>query len=183
MDNVTQTILSQYRSSTPLVSKIGSLNSAIDPGADIDTFYTGLWDIDTAYGYGLDVLGEIVGCNRNIKIINDGEFFGFNGSSGAGFNQAPFYGVLTAIPTFSLPDSSFRKMIKCKAYCNISDGSINSYNSILMMLFSDYGDAWVTIPSHMTMKVNFSFTAPIVELAMLKYGNVFLPPAGVALTF
>ena len=78
MINVSDTLLEQYASSPTIVGMINSMNLAIDPSVDIQNFYTNIWNIKTAVGYGLDVWGNIVGVGRILKIPSTGQVFGFS---------------------------------------------------------------------------------------------------------
>ena len=51
---VSDTLLEQYASSPTIVGMINSMNLAIDPSVDIQNFYTNIWNIKTAVGYGLE---------------------------------------------------------------------------------------------------------------------------------
>lgn len=93
MQNIQQTILSQYSSSPTIGSLIEGWNQALDPSTLIDAWYADVWDLDTAQGYGLDVWGRIVGVSRVLKVTSS-KYFGFseaNDLTEEGFNSAPFF--------------------------------------------------------------------------------------------
>ncbi|MCW4592422.1 DUF2612 domain-containing protein, partial [Gluconacetobacter entanii] len=93
MDNVQQTVISQYANSPTLCTLIDAWNQCIDPTAEIDSFYNLIWNVQTAQGYGLDVWGRIVGISRVLTITED-LFWGFGeagNTSAAPFGQGPFY--------------------------------------------------------------------------------------------
>jgi hypothetical protein len=66
MRNVEQTIISQYGNSATITQLIQNMNDYIDPRADIDNFYSFIWNVDTAQGFGLDIWGRIVNVSRSI---------------------------------------------------------------------------------------------------------------------
>lgn len=68
MINVEQTIISQYGTSPVISQLVRNIDQYIDPRADLDTFYSYVWDISTAQGFGLDIWGRIVGIDRAINI-------------------------------------------------------------------------------------------------------------------
>jgi hypothetical protein len=142
MQNVASTVISQYADSPVINALINTMNAAIDPAANIDDFYTKMWNVQTAQGYGLDVIGRIVGVTRVIT-ISGGTYFGFTGPtgtpspgySGQGFNQAPFYFDQPTTSNYALSDAAFRTLIYAKMLVNIGNQSVPYINNILMTLF------------------------------------------------
>lgn len=143
MQNWQQTILSQYANSPALLSLIESMNDAIDPTANIDEWYSMVWDVSTAVGYGLDVWGRIVGVSRDLLVPLTSGFFGFK--TGAvpetslplGF--ATFYPGTSSTQVYRLSDANYRLLIYVKALANISRTTIPSLNRLLVMLFGGIG--------------------------------------------
>lgn len=181
MENLSDTILSQYANSDTLMDLIGRLNDAIDPSGIIDEFYEKVWDIATATGYGLDVWGRIVGVTR-ILTMSDGRYLGFDEAttdSGDPFGQSPFYGGANASQNYALSDDAFRVLILAKAYSNISRASIPVYNTILRNLFPDRGNAFVCDTGDMNARLTFNFALQPYELAILKQSGVLQAPTGV----
>jgi hypothetical protein len=152
MQNVDQTVIAQYSGSPHLDAIIDSFNDAIDPSADITAFYNYVWNIQTAQGYGLDVLGRIVGVSRVFNI--------------------PTFG------TFNLSDDAFRTLIYAKALSNICDGSVRAINAILMLLFPNVGDCYVADHFDMTMQYQLAFTPTPLQSAILA-SDIMPRPAGV----
>lgn len=141
MQNFEKTILSQYANSPRICTILEGWNQAFDPSALIELWYANVWDLDTAQGYGLDVWGRIVGVSRVLK-ISSGKNFGFseaNDLTEEGFNSAPFYSGSSVTSNYRLSDDGFRQLIYAKALANITDGSIFSINTILMLLFGEQG--------------------------------------------
>lgn len=77
MKDVSQTIISQYANSPTMVELIERMNDAIDPSADFEAMLAFCLDVDTAQGFGLDIIGKIVGVGRELQIQSTEEFFGF----------------------------------------------------------------------------------------------------------
>ena len=156
--NVWDTIASQYANSPILTALIQSWNAAIDPTQLLDTFYDNMWNSQTAIAYGLDVWGRIVGLSGRTINISSPVFFGFQGNPNAvGFNQAPFYNGAASTSNFIVDDDTFRRMIFAKALANISDGSIQSFNQILLTLFQYRGNCWVGDASPQPLGTYFGF--------------------------
>ncbi|MGX7346555.1 DUF2612 domain-containing protein [Acetobacter pasteurianus] len=185
MQNVQQTILSQYSSSPTIGSLIEGWNQALDPFTLIDAWYADVWDLDTAQGYGLDVWGRIVGVSRVLKVTSS-KYFGFseaNDLTEEGFNSAPFFAGNAATDNYSLSDDGYRQLIKAKALANITDGSVFSINKILTTLFAGQGDAYVQDNGNMSMTYVFNFVPTDVQVSIIENSGVLPRPAGVAISY
>ena len=184
MQDVNQTIISQYSNSPVINSLIDSFNAAVDPRANLDAFYNLIWNVATAEGRGLDIWGRIVGVQRVLQVAA-GVYFGFAeaaDNSETPFNQAPFYVGAPATSNYALTDDAFRTLIYAKAYANISDGSIPSINNILMTLFGSQGQCFVTDLGGMAMTYTFQFTLSPVDFAIVSQSGILPKPSGVALS-
>ncbi len=148
MKNWPQTVVSQYVNSTRLLALLESIDEWISPDTNLENFYSFIWDIRReggAFGYGLDVWGRIVGVNRVVSMAQYGASFGF-GEAGdrTGFNQATFYIPDGTVINFPLSDEAYRLLIFARAALNITDCSIPAINAIMMSLFPNRGNAYVT---------------------------------------
>ncbi len=143
------TVLSQYANSPTLMGMLESLDGAIDQTANFNAFFDDVWNVDSAWGYGLDVWGRIVGIARVLQVENQ-PIFGFAEAAAAGntlvvgFGQGMFYAGVVPTSNYALDDESFRRLILAKAASNICDDSIQSINKILLMLFPYRGNCWVS---------------------------------------
>jgi hypothetical protein len=185
MQNVEDTIISQYGRSPTLVQIIQNINTYLDPNANLDQFYNLIWNVDTAQGYGLDVWGRIVGVSRVVHVAT-GKFLGFEEAttvSADPFNQSPLYSGGAITSNFALSDTAFRLLILARAAANISFGSIPAINAILMALFPGRGNAYCTDGLDMTMTYTFDFTPPLTDVEKAIIATGVLPkPAGVSYT-
>jgi hypothetical protein len=143
--NVWDTVESQFANSPIITALIQQWDAALDQTENLSGFFDNIWNVDTAYGYGLDVWGRIVGLpnGRTVSIIG-GTFFGFQESGAAvGFGQGQFYNGVPLTLNYQLNDLQFRRLILAKALANISNGSIQSINRILLTLFFGRGVCYV----------------------------------------
>lgn len=185
MQNVSQTILSQYANSPAICSFIEAWNQMLDPATQIDDWYSLVWNVQTAQGYGLDVWGRIVGVSR-ILSISASEHLGFreaNDLTEEGFDQAPWYRGVDATSNYRLSDNGYRQLIYAKALANISDGSILSLNKILTTLFAGQGDAYVQDNADMSMTYVFKFVPTDVQVSVIQNSGVLPRPAGVSVSY
>jgi hypothetical protein len=146
-----QTVISQYANSPTLLALIEDFNSAVDPSGDIDNFYSWIWNIDTAQGFGLDIWGRIVGVGRAIQ---------------------------TSPPTI-LTDSQFRSLILLKALSNISIATSPAINSLLRNWMAGRGKAYVNDLGEMEIRYSFEFDLEPFEILIITESGIFLRPAGV----
>lgn len=208
--DVWSTVISQYANSPILTTLITNLAEYIDPTQNLDAFYDYIMNVATAQGYGLDVWGRIVGVNRvlQVQVTN---WFGFEEASPGSytFGQGSFYSGAPLTSNFSLSDEAYRTLIYAKAAANITDGSIPAINRILMTLFPNRGNAYVTdgfqnggwfgfaesqnalgfnqaafysgqTVQTMVMTYTFAFQLSPVELAIVQQSGVLPKSTGVA---
>lgn len=145
MKNWRQTIIAEFSNGPKLVTLLESINAWIDPSTNFENFFNLLWNIDTAVGYGLDVWGRILVIPRQIKVPQT-TFFGFQEAGDrTGFNQGPFWtGIMAGEAAYTLTDSVYRLLLFAKAAFNITNCSIPAINAIMMNLFPNRGNCYVT---------------------------------------
>mgnify|MGYP000141366135 CR=1 FL=1 len=206
------TVISQYANSPILTTLITNIAEYVDQTRNLDAFFDLVMNLDTAQGYGLDCWGRIVGVNRVLKVVS-GDWFGFSEALPGSFTfgQAAFYSGQVLTDNFALSDASYRTLIIAKAAANITSGSIPAINRILMSLFPNRGNAYVTEGKQqgawfgfaesinaqgfnqaafysgspittMTMTYTFEFPLSPVELAIVQNSGVLPKPTGVAAT-
>jgi len=180
MIEVDRTIISQYSSSPTLVQLIHNLDAYIDPRADIDEFYSFVWNVDTAQGFGLDIWGRIVGVGRDLNLVSV-DYFGFKEALPGSFpfDEAPFYNGGGTTNVFTLADDAYRKLILTKALFNIVSTNAPSTNMLLQNLFSDRGAAYILDLGGMQVQYTFEFELTEVEYAIVTQSGAIPIPAGV----
>lgn len=184
MQDYQKTILSQYGASPTIQQLLYGWNQNLDPTPLLDMFYSQVWNIETAQGWGLDVWGRIVGVGRILALANE-KYLGFEEATSLSadpFGQSPFYSGQQLTNNFILADDGFRVLLKAKAAANIWDGSIAGLNQILLILFPGRGNAYVIDNRDMTMTFFFDFELTAVELAIVSQSGVLPTPAGVGST-
>jgi hypothetical protein len=179
-----RTIISQYANAASLLTLIGAANQWLNPASNFANFYNTIWNLDTAQGVGLDIWGRIVGVTRVLQ-ISTSSYFGFEEAQlgSESFNNAPFYTGQQTTNNYTLSDNSFRTLIIAKALSNICDGSIPAINLILLYLFPNRGNCYVSDNLNMTMTYTFDFLLTPVEVAIVQQSGVLPNPTGVSVTF
>ena len=183
MNNVEQTIISQYGNSATITQLIQNMNQYIDPSADINNFYSNVWDITQAQGFGLDIWGRIVNISRSLNIANNPIYFGFNEALPGSypFGDEPFYdNSAPATQVYLLGDDAYRKLILVKALANISATNASSINQLLQNLFAGRGRCYVNDLGNMSMRYTFEFLLSSYEFAIVTQSGALPRPAGVS---
>lgn len=186
MKNVENTLISQYANSPTINSLIQSFNVTVDPSADFNNFFSVVWNIATARGFGLDIWGRIVGLSRTITVSRAIDYFGFKqaGDKAGTFNFFPFYGGSggNATKTNNLNDSTYRKFILIKALKNISKPTNRTINSILQKIFQGRGKCYTKDIGNMEIQIFFEFELSPMDYAIIEQLDLIPRPAGVLMT-
>jgi Protein of unknown function (DUF2612) len=146
---------------------------------DVDELY----NIDTAQGAQLDVIGQWIGLSRTLSIPLTGVYFSFD-TSGLGFDQGVWQGPFDPSTQLTqLGDETYRQVLKAKIQANKFDGTIPTYKAILN---AAYGSASTTL--HVINKTSTTYdiyvvgtALPPISLQLLKLDILQLIPAGVTL--
>jgi hypothetical protein len=180
------TIISQYANSPVLDALVTSFASALDQTENFDNFFDAIFNVDTAFGVGLDIWGRIVGIGRVIHVPVGGPYLGFDEANDPSHEQPFGNGIFfsgSVTQNYALNDTAFRTLIFAKALANIWDGSIPGLNNILLTLFPDRGDCYVADGLNMTMTYTFTFHLSDVETTIVEGSGVLPQPAGVAISY
>ena len=181
MINVERTIISQYGNSATITQLIRDMNTYLDPRADFDTFYSFVWNVDSAQGFGLDIWGHIVNISRELQIPDSGPFFGF--ATGAvdsqPLGQAPFWSGTASTSTYLLGDDAYRQLILVKALANISATTAPALNQLLQNMFVGRGRCYANDLGYMQMRYTFEFLLTSYEFAIMTQSGALPRPAGV----
>ncbi len=164
---------------------------------------TELYDLDTATGAQLDVLGQWVGVSRYLRVAITGVFFSLDVAPG--LDQGIVWDSVN-VPDqqlTALPDDEFRILLKVRILNNFWDGSLPSLYNILQVFFNPnpqsnatlggtfilgtstlgYGQQlYPFVQDNNDLSIYFGFTreAPTpVAQALLTQGELDIKPAGV----
>lgn len=143
------------------------------------------YDLTTAWGNRLDVLGKIVGVKR---IVTDGilkTYFGFDGLENAeGFGQAPFYDLFkdSGYTDTELSDAQMRFYIHAKAIKNATSAYLTSDEKISLQdafLYLFDNKAYVTDNYSMSITLHIDDSVPIDDITLAIAQNLLPHPQGV----
>jgi hypothetical protein len=142
--DIYSTFIAQYANSSILTTLITNLFNYLDQAANFDAFYSFIFNVNTAQGYGLDLYGRIVGVTRVLQ-VSVSDWFGFDEALPASdpFGQGGFFAGTAVTGNYALSDTAFRLLIMAKAAANITNGSSAAINQILLALFPGRGNCYV----------------------------------------
>jgi len=158
------------------------MNGYLDPRADFDAFYSFVWNVETAQGFGLDIWGRIVNIGRELTVPATLTYFGFNEAEPGAytFGEAPFYVEASdATQTYRLADDAYRTLILTKALANISAVNAPTLNQLLRNLFAARGKCYVNDMGGMQLRYTFEFLLTDYEFAIMTQSGAIPRPAGV----
>lgn len=194
MQNLDQTVISQYDSDPVTDALVGSFGQAINPDYLFDMFFNYIWGAllaenqfinwGSTESYGLDIWGRIVGINR-VVTGSAGNYLGMSNpntgeTSGTPFNFGIFYTLGSQLTTnFILTNQAFLLLILAKAAANITNGSIPALNQLLLNLFPGRGNCYVEDNQNMTLTLVFTFPLQAYEKAIIQNSGVLPIPTGV----
>lgn len=186
------TVISQFANSPTLLQLCSNVAGYLDQTANFAQFIEFIWNIDTAQGFGLDILGRIVNVSRLLQIPTSALYVGFqDGSSsgpGPGWDVQPFsaggtwFTPVSATESYLLQDEPYRQLILTKALANILNTTVPAFNQLLQKLFPGRGNPYVTTSGVMEMEFVFDFALTPIELAILQQSGAVPVPPGVSFT-
>lgn len=173
-------ITSQYQSSSKFLAWLEVLFGVIEDCTSLLGTYTEEFDLDTAVGVQLDVVGELVGLSRiiNVTIFKSDVGFTWNDPL-LGWNTGIWTsGVNDAV--FELDDDTYRLALKVKIANNMWSGSIPEAYESFKTLFGDETTVVIQNNLDMSMELIFFSTKSLLYLSFLFINEyISFRPAGV----
>lgn len=140
-----------------------------------------LFDLETAVGDQLDIIGEWVGLSRNISIPipTTGILFEWDGSAANGWDIGIWQDPEQPTEIATLPDDIYRIFIKAKIAANKWNGSLEDMYAVWDSVFTDVS---IFVNDKQDMSYDIGFVgAPVdsLTLALIETGYLPLKPEGV----
>ena len=143
------------------------------------------FDLDTAIGAQLDVLGIWIGISRRIAVPVANVYFSWD-TAGVGWDQGVWKGTSDPSATISvLDDDTYRLVLRAKIGANNWDGTVITAAPILSQVFGDSG-TYVQISDNGDMSFNAYIQGPepsALSMALITGGYIPIKPAGVRVNF
>lgn len=180
-------LILQYRNKQKARETI-KLSSEIYLGDGLIFQLQDILNIDDSEGKQLDIIGKILQCPRIVEGINpELNYFSFEKPNARGFstknkisngawkNQ---YNSLFSI--YSLPDTSYRTLLKFKAIKNRLKASMGEIDDLLFIIFGN--DVFMTNNKDLSIKYSISDNVKVAGQAAQKLGYL-AAPNGVSVSF
>lgn len=138
------------------------------------------YDVDTAVGEQLDVLGLWIGVGRTIRVPITGVFFSWN-VPGLGWSQASWSADFSPTQLITLSDENYRILLRSRIAANYWDGTIPGAYAVWSITFAGTGYG-ILIQDGEDMHMTLALTGPVPDVitkALFKGGFLGLKPAGV----
>lgn len=160
-----------------------TVTQSVEPLVKVQNVMAGImqkYDIDTAVGVQLDVLGEWIGRSRFIETPIEGVYFEWQGTVATGWRSGVWRGIFDPVSGLvAMPDELYRLVLKAKIGANSWDGSIPAAYAIYQPLFPN-NTVMILDNQDMTMTIAIA-GAPLdpISQALLTGGYIPLKPEGV----
>lgn len=143
------------------------------------------FDVDSAIGVQLDIIGRWVGVSRIISTPISGVYFSWDGSEDEGWDHGVWKSPNDPDSGFStLPDDLYRRVIRAKIRSNASCGCVPDVYRILSELVPTAGLVKVVDNQNMSMTLRIDVSEiTAVERAILETGLLHVQPAGVNVVY
>lgn len=155
------------------------LSAALQPLVDIQNSALD-FDLDTAVGAQLDVIGRWAGQSRGIEVPITGVYFALD-TAGVGFDEGVWLDPgASATGVTSLDDGTYRLILRIKIAANTWDGSLAGAQQVLAAVASSGTYLFVQDNFDMSITIGVSGTVPsALFVALIRQVFGWIRPAAV----
>ena len=175
-------LVTSYNQKPKFLAMIKALTDGLYSFQELANIVPSLFNIDTAVGQQLDVLGQWIGFPRTLNISK--QWFSFN-EPYEGFDMGEWY-VFGDVPytSITLTDQLYRIILKAKILVNNFNGTRPAFEAILNQLFT-LSEVTYTIKQTAPMNVTVAITGQVNQIVFfLLTENIFkIIPMGVSVTW
>lgn len=144
-------------------------------------------NIDKAVGKQLDLIGQILGCNRNIYGLNpDTKYFSFEKTNAYGYSDkdAVSQGYWKSYfnstgSAYGLSDTDYRQLLKFKAALNVMPSTMQGMDNAVYSVFGDN----VEIINNQDLSITYFINQQTIVTKAAQLLGYFKAPLGVAVDF
>lgn len=184
LDDYLNLITSEFRLQPKFIAMITASANLFLHIQDTLTDMVPAFDVDDAVGQQLDFIGQWVGITRNLAIPIEGVYFSWDGSDpGVGWDHGVWQPPLSPTQVTSLPDDSYRVLLKAKIAANQWDGTTTGAYIIWNEVFTDLT---ILIQDNQNMSYDLAVTGGNIDaitLALITGGYIPLKPEGVRVNY
>lgn len=175
----TTLVTSQYRDLPKFNEVISLVTKSLAEITELNKAAASYYDLDTAVGKQLDVIGQWVGCGRTLSVPFD-NWFSFDVVN-KGFDEGLWRGPFDPPALLSMDDTTYRRVLRAVIAADHWDGTLWNYHAVLRKAMPPGNGLRVVDHFNMTVTVRVTGPklSPIME-AMLTSGKLStIRPAGV----
>jgi hypothetical protein len=173
-------ITSEHRQKAKFTGMVSTDVSAPVRVQDLMKSMIPIFDVDTAIGDQLDIIGQWAGISRNISIPIPGVYFSWDGTNPfVGWDYGVWQDESQPVDITVLPDDVYRTFVKAKIAANRWDGSLQNMYEVWDSVFTDIT---IFVQDNQDMSYNIGFVGRPVDaltLALIEQGYLPLKPEGV----
>lgn len=144
-------------------------------------------NIDKAEGKQLDLIGQILGCNRNVYgLTPDTKWFSFEKTDAYGYSDKDAVSegywktyFNTSGSAYALSDDDYRQLLKFKAALNVMPSTMKGMDEALYSIFGDN----VTIQNNQDLSITYIINQQTVVTQAAEILGYFNAPMGVTVNF
>lgn len=173
-------LIYQYRNKPKAEAEISAIVKEFGSIFDFYNSFETEFDLDSAVGNQLDIIGRIVGLSRTVPLGLPKIYFGFNNknSNALGFKQAPFKnGNEKNYTDLQLNDFDYRFFLKAKISKNFAKSDVISIDEIVSFLFNE--KAFITDGLDMTITLYLDESVDINRVRIVQQLNLLPKPQAV----
>ena len=168
---------------------VATVAMAVQPFVDAQNFALSIpsyFDLDSAIGAQLDIVGEWVNRSREIPVPLPAPWLCCDDPL-HGIDFAPVYvpGLSSGTALTGLDDDTYRRLLYAKIAANSWDGTAESARVILQSFFDEFPGCNVIVQDNMNMSMVIAVVGvipPLVDLQVLAQSLIIDKPQGVACT-
>lgn len=172
-------VTSEYAQQPNFISTLSFNLTAPIRVQDLLTSMIPIFDLDTAVGDQLDVLGAWAGISRNVSIPIANIYFSWDRDPFIGWDFGIWQPNLSPTTITTLPDEAYRTLIRAKIAANNWDGTTEGAYAIWDSIFPQ---TQILIQDHEDMSYALALFGGMIDaltVALLTGGYIPLKPEGV----
>lgn len=182
IDDYIGLITSEHADKPKFIAALTAITQGMVEAQTLLASIPALYDVDTAVGAQLDVVGQWVGISRKVLTPITGVYFSFD-TADVGFDEGVWFGPFDAVEgVTSMDDETYRLIIGTKIAANQWDGSLAQAQTILASIFQTSPGTLMFVIDNFDMTMTLALSGVIPSslfIALLTQGYMSLRPAAV----
>lgn len=174
-------ITSAWRDKPKFTAMVSDQASVAVRVQDLIASMVSIFEVDSAVGDQLDIIGKWVGITRDVDIPIPGVYFSWDGAADLGWDYGSWQNPSEPTEVTTLPDDAYRTLIKAKIAANKWDGTTEGAYEVWEQVFTTFT---ILIKDNQDMTYELGLIGGTVDsltLQLVLQGYIPLKPEGVRL--